>query len=797
MKKNNLGFMLAETLLVTVFVAGVLIYLYLQFSNLNKNYNDSYKYNSVEELYALEDIVEFIQNDEFAINYIYSNTANLHYIDISNCSLFTDTVTCRKLLKTANVNEIFVTTNTIPKKYVNDYSAGLNRFINKITPGETEPYRVVASFKNGNYATLRFKNTQYTDVEQQTYGGDIVVTLNPNDGSLNYTTKEISYNSTYGTLTTPVRVGHTFAGWYNNIVKATVFENDHQVNNDTGEYYAYESNYMTTPYLIPVKGGVTLYSNMVITGIYSYDASGNFIRRESSYSTTHSIDPNAAFIRISIRKDLGDFDYYMNNLVINEYQNSDVLEYVNGPITQSTINKIYQDHMLYAKWTPRGATELRNSHVIANYDMSYRNNNVLLDINGNRNGVAYNGTWGYDYLTFDGSSTWINLGEINTEKQTIQVTFSASEITSSKYIIGNWEYGGGGIYINSTGTIGGQYYINGQYYYVNGKTQVGVNEKHNAALTYDGQSIRLYVDGCLDAVTLIDGTIAAPQSSTVMAIGANPEGNAAASGYFKGKIYNAAIHDVALSADQIAIDAGTTGLYLEKDTYIVSNFNDWTVNQTLADIDMNGILTINQSGSGVVVSPKFEVNGGFWYVVFDSFSINEVSSCEGQTGLSFTSEYLDSSNAAAVSLDNYTSNGWGVCYPKETWNEFDWGGYNSKYSTKAAAFPRYGPNVKYVRIRFNIGNTWSEPPIKLRNFEVHGEAIKNSFYNIKVMTNGNIGITTIKYASGSKDVSYFRTSGTVVNGNLIRVTQNGTYTVYLKDNNGNEVVKTIVINDIV
>ena len=326
MKKNNKGFMLAETLLVTVFVAGVLIYLFLQFSNLNNNYNDSYRYNSVEELYALEDIVDFIQNDEFAINYIYGNTSYLHYIDISNCSLFTDTATCRKLLKLANVNEIFITTNTIPKTYITDYSVGLNKFIDKVTPGETEPYRIVASFKNGNYATLRFKNTKFSDIAEPSYSDSITVTLNPNGGSVATTTKQISFNEAYGALQPPVRSGYIFDGWYNNIVKATMFEDSHGIATDSGEYISYNSNYMATPYLIPVKGGVTLYSNMEICGIYSYDSNGHYIKRESSYTTVHPISNNAAFIRIEIRKDLGDRNYYLNNLIINEYQNSDVLE---------------------------------------------------------------------------------------------------------------------------------------------------------------------------------------------------------------------------------------------------------------------------------------------------------------------------------------------------------------------------------------------------------------------------------------------------------------------------------------
>ena len=48
-KINNKGFVLAETLIVTSFVAGVLLYLFIQFSNLNKNYNNSFKYNTIED----------------------------------------------------------------------------------------------------------------------------------------------------------------------------------------------------------------------------------------------------------------------------------------------------------------------------------------------------------------------------------------------------------------------------------------------------------------------------------------------------------------------------------------------------------------------------------------------------------------------------------------------------------------------------------------------------------------------------------------------------------------------------
>ena len=154
MKKN--GFMLAETLLVTTFIAGVLIYLFVQFYNLNENFNDSYKYNTAEGLYALEDVVELIVNDEFVMTYLDENIVKYHYIDISNCSIFSDADVCKKLLGLENVNEIFITTNTIPKSSIKGYSVGMNKFLERIKASETEPDRVVASFKNNKYATVRF-----------------------------------------------------------------------------------------------------------------------------------------------------------------------------------------------------------------------------------------------------------------------------------------------------------------------------------------------------------------------------------------------------------------------------------------------------------------------------------------------------------------------------------------------------------------------------------------------------------------------------------------------------------------
>lgn len=115
-KKNDKGFMLAETLIVTTFVASVLIYLFIQFTNLSKSYDESYIYNTTEGLYALEDIKNYMYSDYEALSFIKSTLNSADYIDISDCSMFNDKEYCKNLFKLENINEIIITNN------INEYN---------------------------------------------------------------------------------------------------------------------------------------------------------------------------------------------------------------------------------------------------------------------------------------------------------------------------------------------------------------------------------------------------------------------------------------------------------------------------------------------------------------------------------------------------------------------------------------------------------------------------------------------------------------------------------------------------
>ena len=64
MKKNELGFMLAETLIVATFISVILIYLFVQFRNINNNYEKTLKYNGVNEMYILEQVYNYLSPEK-------------------------------------------------------------------------------------------------------------------------------------------------------------------------------------------------------------------------------------------------------------------------------------------------------------------------------------------------------------------------------------------------------------------------------------------------------------------------------------------------------------------------------------------------------------------------------------------------------------------------------------------------------------------------------------------------------------------------------------------------------------
>ena len=239
-------------------------------------------------------------------------------------------------------------------------------------------------------------------------------------------------------------------------------------------------------------------------------------------------------------------------------------------------------------------------------------------------------------------------------------------------------------------------------------------------------------------------------------------------------------------------DSESPTLALSKITYIENDFSNWTLSNATVS---NGVLTLGANGNNATAESNYiDVNGDFWYMTFDGYTETLLSS-DGSTGsIYWDSKYYDSSKATTTALTGKSSNGYAVSLSLNEWkNELYWSNFTpAVWKTKN----RYGSNVKYIKIKYTAGNDYSKPPVKIRNLKIYGEAIPNSFYLINVSASDNLGISTIKYASGNQNKAYFATNGTNVTNNQIRVTANGTYTVYVADAAGNGTVQTIQITNI-
>ncbi len=69
------------------------------------------------------------------------------------------------------------------------------------------------------------ESINFTVTAKNTY----TVTFNPNGGTVSTTSKSVTYGSTYGTLPTPTRAGHTFDGWYTSATGGTEVTKDTNV----------------------------------------------------------------------------------------------------------------------------------------------------------------------------------------------------------------------------------------------------------------------------------------------------------------------------------------------------------------------------------------------------------------------------------------------------------------------------------------------------------------------------------------------------------------------------------------
>lgn len=163
MKKNNKkGFILAETIAVSTVVVTSLVIIYTQFISVSDSYNRSFRYNNVNNLYLLENVRSFINNDS-SLNNLVSALENNTYVDITGCpnEYFTEFAYCETLLYYSDIKTILFAKEDITdlKNTIDntDYSETMKTFIKRINNSTEDGYRLIVEFNDDTYATIKIK----------------------------------------------------------------------------------------------------------------------------------------------------------------------------------------------------------------------------------------------------------------------------------------------------------------------------------------------------------------------------------------------------------------------------------------------------------------------------------------------------------------------------------------------------------------------------------------------------------------------------------------------------------------
>ena len=177
-----------------------------------------------------------------------------------------------------------------------------------------------------------------------------------------------------------------------------------------------------------------------------------------------------------------------------------------------------QSQTLYAMWQGNDYTitydyngGVDSSQVLGKWDARDSQNTatVLKDLSGkNQNGTISNATLNNDSIIFNGTSSEVRFGTMNTDFMTIDVTFSVDELKNTvQLLMGNIETGGIAIYIGKTGIIGGEVYTNGEYKYIKSEITAEIGKKYHVILSYDGIEEKIFVNVELNNSIYIYGKI--------------------------------------------------------------------------------------------------------------------------------------------------------------------------------------------------------------------------------------------------------------------------------------------------
>ena len=157
--------MLVETLVVSTFILSSLIFLFIQFRNVNQSYQTSFRYNTVNALYAAENLKKFYMQDNFETMTQKYRDERMKYIDLTTCpsDMIEEVTYCTKLVELLEIKTILFT--DADTTYINnvlndatDIEPSLKHFIKYIKndeEGTLLKYRIIVEMEDGTFASIK------------------------------------------------------------------------------------------------------------------------------------------------------------------------------------------------------------------------------------------------------------------------------------------------------------------------------------------------------------------------------------------------------------------------------------------------------------------------------------------------------------------------------------------------------------------------------------------------------------------------------------------------------------------
>ena len=215
--------------------------------------------------------------------------------------------------------------------------------------------------------------------------------------------------------------------------------------------------------------------------------------------------------------------------------------YIDSELSEGNYNDTTYSGYIYA--------EANQTSTIENYlvrDISYNANNAM----SYGSAIDYNeGT-----LTTDGIDDYVNIGLENYDfgnsiSMVVRAKLNTVPATKNTMIIGNWESGGGGIYLSANSSNPtAQLYLSG-YKTITSNTSITAGTWYNYVYTYNGSKQSLYLNGTEVATSNPTGIINA--INIPFHLGSNPTTGGNPTVYSNVTYSDVLIFDRALTADEI------------------------------------------------------------------------------------------------------------------------------------------------------------------------------------------------------------------------------------------------------